>query len=147
MKDKFPTKISSEHRESVISVEEKGISSMAAPLEERDNFNLLTRGTGKLQKKLKNVSVQRRLKENIKFWKNELRTSYFVENIINNVYIMSLIQFHHRFMLQAINLVYGTLSLYHKLLQNYWKITASKNPNKSLTAVTPQQWLKAKNSV
>ena len=29
-------------------------------------------------------------------------------------------------MLQLINLVYGTLNLYYKLLQNYWKITVKK---------------------
>ena len=46
-------------------------------------FILLTRRTGKSQKK--------RILEfetNFEFWKNELKPPYFVENIINNGYIM-----------------------------------------------------------
>ena len=37
----------------------------------------------------------------------------------------------------SLNLVYVILSLYHKLLQNYNKITVSKNSDKSHIAVTP----------
>ena len=50
---------------------------------------LLSKGTGKLQKKTKNISVRGRLKQNIKFWRNELKPSYFVEKIISNGYIIS----------------------------------------------------------
>ena len=40
-------------------------------------------------------------------------------------------------MLQTINLVCVTLNLYQRLLQNYWKITVSKNSNKNHIAVSP----------
>ena len=40
------------------------------------------------RKKTKKVSVRGRLKQNIEFWKNELKPFYFVENIINNGYLM-----------------------------------------------------------
>ena len=51
-KQKVSTKISSEHQKSVISVEKKELSSMTVPLN-GTILILLTRGTGKLQKKLK----------------------------------------------------------------------------------------------
>ena len=87
-KDKAPTKISSEHQKSVITAEEKDISSMTVPLEERNNFDLTYRRDWEITGKTKNVSVRGRLKQNIEFWKNELKPSYFVESIINNGYIM-----------------------------------------------------------
>ena len=135
-KDKVPSKISSEHQKSVIPVEKKDISSITVPLEERDDFDFTFKRDWEITEKTKNVSVRGRLKQNIAFWKNELKPFYFVKNI-NNGYIMPLPQFPHRFMLRIINLVYVTLSLYHKLLQNYWKITVSKNSNKNHIAVTP----------
>ena len=39
-------------------------------------------------------------------------------------------------MLQLINLLYATLNLYHKLLQNYWKITVKK-PKQKLCCCNP----------
>ena len=70
-KDKVPTKISSEHQKSVSLAEKKDISNMTVPLKE----------DWEITEKTKNVSVRGRLKQNIEFWKNELKP-YFVENII-----------------------------------------------------------------
>ena len=87
-KDKVPIKISSEHQKSVIPAEKKDISSVTVPLEERDDFDFTFKRDWEITEKTKNVSVRGRLKQNIEFWKNELKPSYFVENIINNGYIM-----------------------------------------------------------
>ena len=61
---------------------------MTVPLEERDDFDFTFKRDWEITEKTKNVSVRGRLKQNIEFWKNELKPSYFVENIINNGYIM-----------------------------------------------------------
>ena len=137
-KDKVPTKIISEHQKYVISAEKTGISSMTAAFEERDNFDFTYKRDWEITEKPKNVSVRGRLKQNIEFWKNELKPSYFVENIINNVYIMPFTSIPSPF--YASN---NKSSLRHpqfvphKLLQNYSKIIVSKNSNKNYIVVTP----------
>ena len=87
-KDKVPTEIISEHQKYVISAEKKDISSMTVPFEEQNNFDFTYKREWEITEKPKNVSVRGRLKQNIEFQKNELNPSYFVENIINNGYIM-----------------------------------------------------------
>ena len=87
-KDKVPTEIISEHQKYVISAEKKDISSMTVPFEEQGNFDFTYKRDWEITEKIKNVSVRGRLKQNIEFWKNELKPSYFVENIITNGYIM-----------------------------------------------------------
>ena len=114
-KDKAPAKITSDHQESAIQVEKKDISGMTVRLEERDNFDFTYEKDWEITGKTKIVSGWTRQK-NVELRKNELRP-YFAENIKNNVYIM--FQYEHHFMLQTINLLYDTLNLYHKLLQNY----------------------------
>ena len=81
-------RVISEHQKYVISAEKKDISSMTVPFEEQDNFDFTYKREWEITEKPKNVSVRGRLKQNIEFWKNELNPSYFVENIINNGYIM-----------------------------------------------------------
>ena len=88
---------------------------MTVRLEERDNFDFTYEKDWEITGKTKIVSGWTRQK-NVELRKNELRP-YFAENIKNNVYIM--FQYEHHFMLQTIILLYGTLNLYHKLLQNY----------------------------
>ena len=87
-KDKIPSKISSEHQKSAIPVEKKDISSMTVPLKERDDFDFTFKRDWEITEKTKYVSGWGRLKQNIEFWKNELKPSFFVENIINNGYMM-----------------------------------------------------------
>ena len=86
-KDNFPTEISSEHHESDIFVGKKDISSMTVPLEVWDNFGFTYERDWDITGKTKSISVQGRLKVNIEYWKNKLR-SYFVESVINNGYII-----------------------------------------------------------
>ena len=87
-KGKVPTEIFSEHQKYVISEEKKDISSMTVPFDEQDNFDFTFKRDWETTEKTKNVSARERLKQNIEFWKNELKPSHFVENIINNVYVM-----------------------------------------------------------
>ena len=87
-KGKVPTEIFSEHQKYVISEEKKDISSMTVPFDEQDNFDFTFKRDWETTEKTKNVSARGRLKQNIEFWKNELKPSHFVENIINNVYVM-----------------------------------------------------------
>ena len=61
---------------------------MTVPFEEQGNFDFTYKRDWEITEKIKNVSVRGRLKQNIEFWKNELKPSYFVENIITNGYIM-----------------------------------------------------------
>ena len=81
MKDKVPTKIISEDQKYFISAGKKGISSMTVPFKDQDNFEFTYKRDWEVTEKTKNVSVRGRLKQNIEFWKNELKPSYFVENI------------------------------------------------------------------
>ena len=48
-------------------------------------------------------SVRGRFKENSHFWKNELKPALFVQNIIDNDYIMPIITIPRRFTLQTTN--------------------------------------------
>ena len=89
--NKVPTKVSSEHQKYVISVEKKGISSMTVPLEERENFHFTYKRDWEITETTTNVSVRSRLKQNVEFWKNELKPPYFVDNIINDVYVIPFI--------------------------------------------------------
>ena len=61
---------------------------MNVPFDEQSNFDFTSKRDWEIIEKKKNVPVQGRLKQNIEFWKNELKPSYFVENIINNGYTM-----------------------------------------------------------
>ena len=61
---------------------------MTVPFEEQGNFDFTYKRDWEITEKIKNVSVRGRLKQNIEFWKNELKPSYFVENSINNGYTM-----------------------------------------------------------
>ena len=72
-KDKVPTKINSEYQKSVISAEKKDISSITVPLEERDNFDFTYKRDWEITEKTKSISVRGRLKQNIEFWKKELK--------------------------------------------------------------------------
>ena len=54
---------------------------MAVPFEEREFFDSTYKRDWEITEETKNVSVRGRLKQNIEFWKNELKPSYFVENI------------------------------------------------------------------
>ena len=49
------------------------------------------------------ISVCGKLKENSHFWKNELKPALFVQNIIDNDYIMPIITIPRRFTLQTTN--------------------------------------------
>ena len=49
------------------------------------------------------ISVRGRFKENSHFWKNELKPALFVQNIIDNDYIMPIITIPRRFTLQTTN--------------------------------------------
>lgn len=72
IKEKFPTRTSSEHQESVISVEKKDISSITVPLEEQDSFEFTYKRDYDITEKTKNVSVRGRLKENIEFSEKQI---------------------------------------------------------------------------
>ena len=61
---------------------------MTVPFEEQGNFDFTYKRDWEITEKIKNVSVRGRLKQNIEFWKNELKPSYIVENIITNGYIV-----------------------------------------------------------
>ena len=61
---------------------------MTVPFDEQDNFDFTFKRDWETTEKTKNVSARETLKQNIEFWKNELKPSHFVENIINNVYVM-----------------------------------------------------------
>ena len=67
-------------------MEKKDIFSITVPFEKQYNFDFTYKRVWEITEKTKNVSVQGRLKQNSEFWKNELKPSYFVENIINNAY-------------------------------------------------------------
>ena len=75
-------KINSEHQIYVISAEKKDISSLTVPFEKQDSFNFTYKKDWEITEKTKNVPVRGRLKQDIEYWKNELKPSYFVENII-----------------------------------------------------------------
>ena len=75
-------KINSEHQIHVISAEKKDISSLTVPFEKQDSFNFTYKRDWEITEKTKNVPVRGRLKQDIEYWKNELKPSYFVENII-----------------------------------------------------------------
>ena len=62
---------------------------MTVPLKERDYFDFTFKRDWEITEKTNNVSARGRLKQHIEFSKNELKPSCFVENIINNGYIMS----------------------------------------------------------
>ena len=81
MKDKVPTK-SIQNTKYVISAEKKDISSLTVPFEKQDSFNFTYKRDWEITEKTKNVPVRGRLKQDIEYWKNELKPSYFVENII-----------------------------------------------------------------
>ena len=51
----------------------------------------------KISHKTEEISVRQRLKENNHFGENELKRALFVQNIINNGYIIPFIKFPHRF--------------------------------------------------
>ena len=87
-KNKFSTKTRSEHQKSAISAKKKDIASLAVTFEERETFDFTYKRDWEITGETKNVSIRGRLKQNIEFWKNELKPSYFVENIIKNGYIM-----------------------------------------------------------
>ena len=97
-KDKVPTKIISEHQKYVISAEKKEISSMTVPFEERDDFDFTYKRDWEVTEQTKNVSVQERLKQNIEFWKNELKVhSYRFENLpmCSNSYKNNILKVFH----------------------------------------------------
>ena len=77
----------SEHEKYVISAEKKNIFNMTVPFEEQGNFDFTYKRDWEITEKIKNVSVRGRLKQNIEFWRNELKP-YFVEDIITNGYTM-----------------------------------------------------------
>ena len=104
---------------------------MTVPLEERDDFDFTFKRDWEITEKTKNVSVRGRLNQNIGFWRNELKPSYFAENIINSGYIIPFASIPSPFYASNNKSSYVTLSLYHKLSQNYWKITVSKDSNKN----------------
>ena len=65
---------------------------MTVPFKERDNFYFTYKRDWEITEKTKNFSVRGRLKQNMEFWRNKSKPSYFVESI-NNGYIMSFTSF------------------------------------------------------
>ena len=70
--------------------DKKGIFNISARTEETETTVNLDRDW-EISGKTEEISVHWRLKEHSHFWKNELKPSLFVQNIIDNVYIMPFI--------------------------------------------------------
>ena len=77
-------------QKSVLTAGKKGIFNISAGIEETEttvNSNRDWEISGKTEK----ISVRGRLKEHSHFWKNELKPYLFVQNVIDNGYIMPFI--------------------------------------------------------
>ena len=71
---------------------------MTVPFEERDDFDFTYKRDWEITEQTKNVSVQERLKQNIEFWKNELKVhSYRFENLpmCSNSYKNNILKVFH----------------------------------------------------
>ena len=77
-------------KKSVLPANKKGIFNISAQIEETET-TINSDRDWEISDKTEEISVRGRLKENSHFWKNELKPSLFVQNIIDNDYIMSLI--------------------------------------------------------
>ena len=74
-------------KKSVLPANNKGIFNISAQIEETETPVNSDRDWEILDKTEK-ISVRGRVKENSHFWKNELKPALFVQNIIDNGYIM-----------------------------------------------------------
>ena len=74
-------------KKSVLPANNKGIFNISAQIEETETLVNLDRHW-KIFRQNRGNSVRGRLKENSHFWKNELKPALFVQNIIDNGYIM-----------------------------------------------------------
>ena len=75
---------------SVLPADKKGIFNISARIEETETTVNLDKDW-EILGKTEEISVRGRLKEHSHFWKSELKPSIFVQNIINNGYIMPFI--------------------------------------------------------
>ena len=71
----------------VLAADKKGIFNISVQIEETERPVNLDRHW-KFFDKTEEISVRGRLKQNSHFWKNELKPALFVQNIIDNGYIM-----------------------------------------------------------
>ena len=74
----------------VLAADKKGIFNISVQIEETERPVNLDR-YWKFFDKTEEISVRGRLKQNSHFWKNELKPALFVQNIIDNGYIMHFI--------------------------------------------------------
>ena len=77
-------------KKSVLPADKKGIFNISAQIEDTETKINSDRDC-EISDKTEEISVRGRLKENSHFWKNELKPSLFVQNIIDNGYIMPFI--------------------------------------------------------
>ena len=76
-------------KKSVLLAEKKGAFSISPQIEETET-TVNSERDWEISDKTEEISVRGRLKENSHFWKNELKPSLFVQNVIDNGYIMPL---------------------------------------------------------
>ena len=72
-------------KKSVLPEDKKGIFNISARTEETETTVNSDRDW-EISGKTEEISVRWRLKEHSHFWKNELKPSLFVQNVIDNVY-------------------------------------------------------------
>ena len=106
-------------KRSVFPADKKGVFYISAQIEENEAPDNSDKDW-KILDKTKEISVHGRLKENSYFWKNELKPPLFVQNIIDNGYIMPLLQFPLRFALET-NPIYEIPGSHIRLFQNCLK--------------------------
>ena len=89
-KDTVPLGITQNLKKSVLPADKKGIFNTSAQIEDTE-ATINSDRDWEISNKTEEISVRGRLKENSHFWKNELKPSLFVQNIIDNGYIMPFI--------------------------------------------------------
>ena len=82
--------------------DKKGIFNISAQTEETD-IAINSNRDWEISYKTEDSLVQERLKGNSYFWKNELKPSLFVQNIIDNGYISFLLPLPHCFTFKTTN--------------------------------------------
>ena len=87
---------------SVLPADKKGIFNISAQIEETET-TINSNRNWEILYKTEDISVRWRLKENSHFWKNELKSSLFVQNIMDNGYVCLLLQCPCRFLPQTAN--------------------------------------------
>ena len=89
-KDTVALGIAQNLKKSVLPADKKGIFNTSAQIEDTE-ATINSDRDWEISDKTGEISVRERLKENSHFWKNELKPSLFVQNIIDNGYIMPFI--------------------------------------------------------